>query len=269
MTSKLKTAEDYINLKPVKTNYRLPYGKHSEQFGDLYLPKSSNKSHPVIILIHGGCWQAQYGLSPLGLLSKALSNLGFAVWNLEFRRLGNGGGWPITFEDIALGADYLKEIAKQYSLDLSNVTTMGHSAGGHLALWLAGRHHLPESSHLYNDDHLRIHRVISLAGIPDLETGVTQNICRGACQELVGGLPNEVPERYLQASPHKLLPLNIPQYHLVGELDPIVPIGYLTPYIKTATQHDEVYFKVIPEIGHFEMVMPDTISWEFINRILQ
>ena len=267
MTRILKSIEDYTSLPPVKSNHQVSYGDHSEQFGELYLP-ANTKKHPVIILIHGGCWRAQFGLAQLGKLSKSLTELGFAVWNLEFRRLGNGGGWPITFEDIALGADELRNIADKYSLDLSNVTTMGHSAGGHLALWLAGRHQLPIDSHLFSDTPLKVHRVISLAGIPDLEAGANQNICRGACQELAGGLPNDVPKNYKQASPGKLLPLNTPQWHLVGELDPIVPVEYLKPYIEKARQHDEVYFQVIPNIGHFEMVMPDTVAWGFIKNAL-
>lgn len=93
MAEKLKTVDDYINLTATKTNHQIAYGKHPEQFAELYLPKQSNKQkHPVIILLHGGCWRAQFGLSQLGQLSKTLSELGFAVYNLEFRRLGNGGG---------------------------------------------------------------------------------------------------------------------------------------------------------------------------------
>ncbi|MCF6189461.1 MAG: alpha/beta hydrolase [Cocleimonas sp.] len=269
MSNSLKTVEDYTNLTPVKADHRLSYGEHPEQYADLYLPKQSNKKgHPVIILIHGGCWRAQFGLAQLGQLSQALTTLGFAVYNLEFRRLGNGGGWPVTFEDVALGADSLKDIAKKYSLDLSKVISMGHSAGGHLALWLAGRHHLPKNSSLRRDDPLQIHQVIALAGIPDLEAGVEQNICRGACQALAGGLPKDIPNIYQQASPHHLLPFNIPQWHIVGELDPIVPVEYLTPYIESAKRHDEVHFEVIPNIGHFEMVMPDSIAWATIKKIL-
>lgn len=264
----MKTLEDYINLKHVPPDHRLSYGKHSEQFGELYLPKE-NGPHPTIILIHGGCWQAQYSLSTLAQLSKALTKLGYAVWNVEFRRLGNGGGFPTTFEDIALSADFLNTMAEKYTLDLSSLTAMGHSAGGHLALWLAGRHHLPRNSALFSDSAITIQRVISLAGIPDLVAGVEQNICRGACQDLVGGLPNEVPEQYQQASPHYLLPLNIPHWHLVGALDPLVPASYIEPFIQKAKlQDNNVNFKVIPNIGHFEMVMPDTTSWKFIKEAL-
>lgn len=268
----MKSVEDYIGLKPIKADHRLHYGKNQEQFGDLYLPASTTPStlkHPTIVLMHGGCWQAQHDLSKLGQLSKALTTLGFAVWNLEFRRLGNGGGWPVTFEDVTKGTDFLTSVAEKHSLDISSVTAMGHSAGGHLALWLAGRHHLSASSMSLTDQSIRIQKVVSLAGIPDLVEGVKQNICRGSCQELVGGLPDEVPELYQQASPHYLLPLNIPQWHLVGELDPIVPADYLTPYINKAKKYDEVYFEVIPNIGHFEMVMPDSISWSYIKNALQ
>lgn len=268
MTNSLKTVDDYINLSSVKPNYRLQYGSHTEQFGELYLP-DSNKLRPVIILIHGGCWCSQFGLSQLGKLSQSLTNLGFAVWNLEFRRLGNGGGWLTTFEDISQGADFLQSIAKKYSLDLSRTIAMGHSAGGHLALWLAGRHHLPHKSKLFSETTLKLQRVVSLAGIPDLEQGVKQNICRGACQELVGGLPHEVPERYLQASPHHLLPLNIPHWHLVGELDPIVPSRYLSTFIEKAKKLDQVHYEIIPNIGHFEIVMPGTISWPYIKKAVQ
>ncbi len=267
MDYKLKTIEDYNKLAPVKSSHRVAYGNHPEQFADLYLPKKNNL-HPIVILIHGGCWRAQFGLTQLGQLSKSLTELGFAVWNLEFRRLGNGGGWPASFEDIARGADHLVTIADKYSLDLSNITAMGHSAGGHLALWLAGRHHLPLRSKLFSKQPLKFRRVISLAGIPDLVEGVQQNICRGACEELVGGLPNKIPELYRQSSPHFLLPFNIPQYHLVGVRDPIVPVEYLKPYIAHAKQHDKVHFEVIPHIGHFEMVMPDTISWQYIKNAL-
>jgi pimeloyl-ACP methyl ester carboxylesterase len=270
----MKTVEDYINLKSATPDAKISYGEQSEQFGKLFLPKSQQKNtkpYPTIILLHGGCWRAQHGLAQLGQLSKALTELGYAVWNLEFRRLGNGGGFPITFEDVALGADFLESLSKKYSLDMSNVITMGHSAGGHLALWLAGRHHLDEKSTLYSKNTLNIKAVISLAGIPDLKEAVNQNICSGASEELVGGLPNDIPTIYQQASPLHLLPLNIPQWHLVGEKDPIVPSTYLQSYITKATKVEKsnnLKLEIIPEIGHFEMVMPNTQSWPYIKQAL-
>lgn len=263
----LKTVDDYINLKPINANVRLPYGHDDEQFGDLYLPENTNKPFPVIVLMHGGCWRAAHSLLQLGELCKALTELGYAVWNLEYRRLGNGGGWPTTFKDVAKGIDYLQSISEEYSLDLSNVISMGHSAGGHLALWLAAREQLTTESNLYTQNPLKVSAVISLAGIPDLEKGVALNICRGACEELMGGLPDEYPERYKQGSPHHLSLSGIPQIHLLGELDPIVPLDYLQTVLKH--QQDPYNFDVIPGIGHFEMVMPETVSWPYIKRSLE
>ena len=270
----MKIVEDYINLKSVTPDTKISYGEHAEQFGELFLPKPQRKNtkiYPTIILLHGGCWRAQHGLAQLGQFSKALTKLGYAVWNLEFRRLGNGGGFPITFEDVSLGADYLKHLSKPYSLDMNNIITMGHSAGGHLALWLAGRHHLDEKSILYSRNAVNIKAVISLAGIPDLEEAVNKNICGGASEELAGGLPKEIPNIYRQASPLHLLPLNIPQWHLVGEKDPIVPSTYIQSYITKATKVEKssnLKLEIIPDIGHFEIVMPNTSSWTPIKKIL-
>lgn len=263
----LKTVDDYIKLKPVSADARLHYGANAEQFGDLYLPENTNKPYPVIVLMHGGCWRSAHSLLQLGTLCKALTELGYAVWNLEYRRLGNDGGWPTTFTDVAKGTDYLQSISEEYFLDLSKVITMGHSAGGHLALWLAAREQLPMESNLYTQKPLKVSAVISLAGIPDLEKGVEQNICRGACGELMGGLPDEYPERYKQGSPHHLSLAGIPQIHLLGELDPIVPLDYLQTVLKR--QQDPYAFEVIPDIGHFEMVMPETVSWPYIKRSLE
>ena len=259
----LKTVDDYINLKPISADARLSYGSDAEQFGDLYLPKITDKPFPVIVLLHGGCWRAAHSLLQLGGLCKSLNTLGYAVWNLEYRRLGNGGGWPTTFKDVAKGTDYLKGISEEYALDLSNVITVGHSAGGHLALWLASRTQLPIEGDLYTQNSLKVCAVLSLAGIPNLEIAVAQNICRGACEELMGGLPDEYPERYKQGSPHRLSITDIPQIHILGELDPIVPLDYLETALKQ--QQDPYTLEIIPNIGHFEMVMPETDSWPYIK----
>ena len=93
----------------------------------------------MLALLHGGCWQAEYGLTPLGQLAQAIADRGAAVWSIEYRRLGNGGGWPATFLDAGAALDHLRTLADEYALDLRRVVTAGHSAGGHLALWLAGR----------------------------------------------------------------------------------------------------------------------------------
>ncbi|KAG1694880.1 Uracil-DNA glycosylase [Nymphon striatum] len=131
--------------------------------------------------------------------------------------------------------------------------------------WLAIRDQIPKSSELYTDNPLSVSSCISLAGIPDLEKGVQQNICRGACEELMGGPPEIYPDRYQHGSPHHYSLSEVPHIHLLGELDPIVPLDYLQSSLQQQANHLET----IPDIGHFEMVMPDTISWTYIKRSLE
>ena len=261
----LLTRDDYVHLPAIAADHRLFYGPDPAQFGDLYLPRQPGP-HPVVILLHGGCWQAQYGLAPLGRLCMAFTNEGLAVWNVEYRRLGNGGGWPMTFVDVATGVDFLRGIADQYALDLSHVVATGHSAGGHLALWLAGRHRLPAESPLFAATVLPLRGVVALAAIPDLAEGVKRHICGGACQEIVGGSPEAVSQRYLQASPRALLPLGVPQWHIVGRDDQNVPLDYVQQYVAVATQYDKVQLDILPDTGHFELVVPTTSAWGTVRH---
>ena len=263
--ARLLTLDEVVTFPGVPADHRLSYGPDPAQFGDLYLP-SQPGPHPVVLLLHGGCWQAQYSLTLVAQLGAALRQAGLAVWNLEYRRLGNGGGWPTTFQDVAVGADVLRTLAPQFALDLSRLVTVGHSAGGQLALWLAGRQHLPATSPLHVAEGVRIHGVVSLAGIPDLIAGVQWNICRGACHAVVGGLPDVVPQRYAHASPHALLPLGVPQWHLVGTEDERVPAAYLQHYVERATHHDEVHLELLPEAGHFEVMVPTTAAWPAVRH---
>jgi len=264
---RIMTDDDLAALTPVAADHRLAYGMNPEQFGDLYLPPQPGP-HPVVIMLHGGCWRARYGLGYLGLLCAAIRNEGFAVWNLEYRRLGNGGGWPATFEDVAAGADFLRELAGSFPLDLSRVVTVGHSAGGHLALWLTGRHRLPPAGRLFSADPLPLRGVLSLAGIPDLAEGARRDICGGAIRELLGGLPEEVPQRYQEASPLELLPLGVPQRHIIGLKDHSVPVEYLQRYAAAAEKHDELQLDLLPDAGHYEPIVPAGPAWSAVRHAL-
>src|SRR5438132_9320670 len=118
---------------------RIAYGPDRFQFGDLRLPSGSGP-RPVAIVIHGGFWREKYDLEYIVPVCEALTAAGVVTWNLEYRRIGNaGGGWPGTFEDVAAGADHLHSLAHEFNLDLNRVIAIGHSAGGHLAFWLASR----------------------------------------------------------------------------------------------------------------------------------
>src|SRR5579864_48582 len=147
---------EILDLPAPPADVRLPYGTDQFQFGDLRLPQSAGP-HPVAIVVHGGFWRAQYGLEYAGHLCAALAHAGIATWNLEYRRIGNpGGAWPNTFLDVAQGADYLRVLAEKYPLDLKRVITAGHSAGGHLAVWLAARHRIPAGDPLAPSDLIAI-----------------------------------------------------------------------------------------------------------------
>jgi len=243
------TVADYLQLPSVPATERYAYGADPAQFGDLYLPTTGD-NHPVIVLIHGGCWRAQYGLAQLGRFCETFAALGVAVWSLEYRRLGNGG-------------------ANQSSLDLSRVVAVGHSAGGHLALWLATRHHLLANAPLATPDPLPLHGVVALAGIPDLVDAEQRNLCGGAITELMNGSAQSAPEAYCAASPAANLPLGVPQHLLIGTLDESVQVAHNTTYVEAARrQGDAVQYTVLPDIGHFELIAPGTRAWPIVQEAI-
>lgn len=250
----LLTVDDYRRLPVVMAGRRCFYGAHQSQFGDLFLPTTPGP-HRVVALIHGGCWRAEYGPAPLGQLAQALAKCGLAVWSIEYRRLGDGGGWPDTFLDVGMAFDHLRTLAGDYALDLHHVVTAGHSAGGHLALWLAARMKLSPHSLLYTPNPLPVHGVVSLAGIPDLIAAAEQEVCGAAVRELIGGSPAEVAARYSDASPAALTPLGVPQVHLHGGEDEIAPLRMVEEYAAQAAQAgDRATLEVLSGVGHFELV---------------
>lgn len=251
------TVADYLAQPAVPPDARIPYGNDPSQFGDLYLPDPSYPA-PVIVMIHGGCWQAAYDLAPLGECCAALRAAGYAVWSLEYRRLGNGGGWPQTFHDVAAGVDHLRVLAGTYPLNLARVIAVGHSAGGQLGLWLTARPKLPATSALTTPDPLPIHGVVALAAVANLAQGVTATACGAACAELVA----HDPRRYAEASPHLLMPLGVPHYHLVGSDDLIVPAAYVAAFVAAARQAgDTAHLTILPRCGHFELTTPHSAAW--------
>ena len=196
-----------------------------------------------------------------------LTNDGLAVWNLEYRRLGNGGGWPMTFLDVALGADYLKSLAKSYPLDLSKVIAVGHSAGGHLALWLGARPKLPTTSKLYTNHPLELKAVMSLAGITTLSRSIKEDICGKEALSLMGGSPKEHPERFREVALEAFLPLDIPSILIHGEQDRIVSLSHVKPFLKEASRTgSEVEFISLAETAHFDLVVTSSSAWQHVRH---
>ncbi len=258
------STEAYTELPAVAPDATFNYGTDENQYVDLYLPQGAGL-HPVVVLVHGGCWRALYGAKPLGGICRALTAAGVAVWNVDYRRNGNGGGYPQTLLDVAQAADLLSQVAGEYKLDMQRVITMGHSAGGQLALWLAARPRLNPTSRVYMPNPLLVKGVVCLAGIIDLVNAVAQNLCKDDLPLIMGGLPGDVPDHYRDASPMALLPLGVRQIHVVGDADTGI-LANVEPYIAAAeSAGDNIQLIIVPDAGHFELVVAGTEAWKTVN----
>jgi len=245
---------------------RLTYGSAPEQFGELRLPAGPGP-HPVIVLIHGGCWRAEYDIAHIAPLATGLRDDGFAVWAIEYRRVGSpGGGWPGTFLDVGAAIDHLRTLAHTHPLDLSRVVVAGHSAGGHLALWSASRGVLPKASPIGVTDPLIPKGVVSIAGITDVGAYASPNGCGSAVVPLMGGAPDAVADRYAQASPVAAVP-PVPVQLIVGTADTIVPRTQADAFVTAAGSRATV--RLVEGAGHFDLIAPDRAAWTVLRDALR
>ncbi len=252
---------------------RIAYGKRSFQFGELRLPKHHSPGDgpiPVVIVIHGGFWLGEFDLAHATHLCADLAEHGLATWCIEFRRLGNiGGGYPGTFLDVASAADHLSEIAPTYHLDLSRIQVLGHSAGGHLGLWLAGRNRLPAASPLLTSTPISVSKVVALAGISDLEMCWQKKLCHNVVEHFMGGAPQAVADRYETGSPRALLPLGVPQVLFHGDRDRLVPVDLSEDYGRAAQRAgDSASLRVLPGADHFDLIDPRSEAWPLVRAEL-
>ncbi len=268
MSPRLMSVDDILALPCPDPDFRLAYGDDPLQFGDLRLPRSP-APHPVAIVIHGGCWRSRYDITHIGSFSEALTREGIATWTLEYRRVGDsGGGWPGTFLDVARGTDHLRALAREHPLDLSRVVAVGHSAGGQLALWLAARWKLPTKSEIRGGGNpLALKGVVSLAGVDDLRRALDAGVCDDMAAALLGGGPDERPERYGEASPVELLPIGAPLRLLNGALDPVVPAAFGRDLERRSrAAGDDVALTLIEDAGHFELIAPSSEAFRFVKE---
>lgn len=265
--SPLITAEDYTRFPRIEPDFRYAYGGDSQQFAELTLPRTA-PPHPVVVLVHGGGYREIYDLSPLGSLASSLADDAFAVWNIEYRRHGNGGEYPRMFHDVAAAADYLRQIAAAHSLNLDQVISMGHSAGGHLALWLAGRHRIERSSPLFVETPTAVRAALALAPFADIARLAASESCSDALLAVMGGRPADAPANYASGSPADLLPLGKPQAIIVGSEDAAI-LENARAYVGAATElGDEPSLTVLPDAGHFEVVSVQSAAWLAVRRSL-
>jgi acetyl esterase/lipase len=263
----METIHNLLSRPSPPPDARVLYESEPFQFGELRLPTGRHGPLPVVVVIHGGFWRSRYSLALMNPVAAALTSAGVATWNIEYRRIGDsGGGWPGTFQDVAQAVDYLHELAGEYHLDLTRVIALGHSAGGHLALWIAGRSRIAGGSPLAEASPLPVHGVVSLAGVTDLGRACELGLSGGIVRELMGGDPDQVPDRFAAGSPSQLLPIGIPQILVHGDRDSDVPFELSHHYhSEAAAMGDDARLVTLPGAGHFELIDPRTREWSAIE----
>lgn len=254
-------------------DHRIAYGAGQLQHGELRLPVGK-ENVPIVVLIHGGCWRSQYDMKHVGHAAAALAKEGFAVWTIEYRRIGDiGGGWPGTFDDIATAVDHVRRLGAQFRvLDTTRVVLVGHSAGGQLALWAASRKQ-NETTGLFRSaiSPMTVSGVVSLAGITDLADYSTgAGGCNQSVVPLLGGTPQQVPQRYRAVSPMERAPIGVFVRLIHGEADPIVPMAQAKAFLeKLRVSGDRAELDVIPNAGHFDLLSPKSDAWQVVLRAVR
>jgi acetyl esterase/lipase len=242
---------------------RVQYGNDPNQFAELRFPNGKGP-FPMLFVVHGGFWQSVYDLSHVGHLCAAFTSEGIITCNVEYRRIGNpGGGWPGTFQDISLATRHiLQEMSNDTRFDHIRTGIIGHSAGGHLALWLVGSHRIAEGSPVHSDHKQAITSAISLAGVSDLRLAWKTRLGHGTVTRLMGGTPDEHPERYDACSPVELLPTGGRQVLVHGAADDTVPVSQSEAFVERAQKlGDRPTLVKLDGIGHYELIDPESEVW--------
>jgi acetyl esterase/lipase len=265
-------SDDILTLPPPPADSRVAYGSDPNQFIDLRFPSAQHagaikSTCPLVLNIHGGFWRARYNLDHAGHLCAALSAQGLITANVEYRRVGNsGGGWPGTFADIRSALTFLRQNAQRYTVDAQKILVIGHSAGGQLALSLAAHEPI-------------VTRVISLAGVVDLERAYQLHLSNDAVVEFLGGKPGEVPDHYREADPIRLS-IRAQQWLICGSADDIVPPAFSRDYVaakqkrpggsekgaEKGSEKEDAQLIEVPGAGHFDLIDPRSAAWKTVAR---
>ena len=229
---------------------RIRYGDDPAQFGELSLPRRARHAGTIVI-IHGGFWRSRYDLALGRPLAADLAAHGYPAWNVEYRRVGNGGGWPMTADDIGAAIDRLAGL----DVDSSATVAVGHSAGGQLAVWAAGR----------TDAAVPLTAAVAQAGVLDLGAAHRAGLSNGAVAEFLAGPPEGRRARYRAADPLAAAPPRVPVLCVHARADDIVPISQSEAYVTAAAGR-----ALLREVGgdHFTVIDPGDASWQFVRDAL-
>ena len=228
---------------------RITYGDDASQFAELTRPDGPSKG--VVVVIHGGFWKAEYDLELGRPLARSLAEQGWTAWNVEYRRVGVGGGAPATFDDVHAA---IERLASVEDLDTSTVLTLGHSAGGHLAVWAAGRQRYAG----WQDARVRVTGAMSQAGVLDLVAAHRDDLGSGAVQALLGHAPTAEDAAH---DPRQQLPLDVPVRCVHGRADDIVPPSQSNDYVDAATTAGADAAVELVDGDHFVVIDVESPAW--------
>ncbi|MFI7481619.1 alpha/beta hydrolase [Kocuria sp. M1R5S2] len=248
---------------------RLRYGPHPDQWGDLHLPGAEPR-RGVVVVVHGGYWQDPYTAELVAPVAEDLAQHGFAVWNLEYRRAGRtgaggAGGWPATFEDIGTGIDHLAELADAHALDMDRVAFLGHSAGGHLAVWAAGRHRLPPDAPGAGP-RVSPRGVVSLAGVLDLAAADRLRLGEDAVRNLMGAAPGR---SFHLADPVRALPIGTVVHAVHSPADDTIPFALSADYVAAARAAGDPAELHVVTGDHFAVADPEHQAYRTCRELLE
>jgi acetyl esterase/lipase len=264
---------DYMVLTGPAPAARIAYGPAPSQYAELFLPTGAGP-FPVAVLVHGGCWTAGFGgITQLRNMAGALTQRGIAVWNVEYRRVDEaGGGYPGMYEDMHAALDSLAAQGKGRPLDLERVVAVGHSAGGQLVQWIAGRARIPASSPLHRSSMLPVRAVVSLGGLADLrrERELIKSSCGRDTPELAGLPSSTRPDVYVDTNAAELIPNGSHTILVTGELDTISPPRVAQDYAKRAlAAGDGAEVVILPGASHYDEVAASSPSWPLVLAAIE
>ena len=266
------TLADYMALSGPAPTATIAYGSAPSQYAELFRPAGKGP-FPVVVLVHGGCWTVEYGgIKQMRNVAGALSARGIAVWNVEYRRVEEGGGYPGTYLDMHAALDKLAAVAPAHGLDTRRIVAMGHSAGGQLVQWIAGRARIPAGSPLYHPSPLPVRHIISLGGLADLrnESALIQNSC-GRSTEQLAGLPSATrPDVFADTNAAELIPNGSTTFLITGELDTVSPPRAAYAYAARAqAAGDQAQVIVLPNASHYDEIAASSPAWKLILPVIE